>query len=248
MTLELPQSYVAPKPRFDSKSGLRLLVIFLFATHAVLCYKIFSLDNDVHRLAERPQGTMIQMRDGSVTSASEMPSEYRSFETIMRFVNQWLALQYTWGSDQGDSIELKDASGKFVSRKLPISAILASSLITEEKGYREGYLNHLAEQIAQLDPGEGLFEGKRQTTIQGKKILVVPRQESGVWDVKVISYLQFQDNKGAMIGATDWNLNLTVVAVPPPDHPYKKGLTPLQQAVYGMNVAGLRIINIQRAQ
>lgn len=245
--LKEPSLYVAPKAQLNSSSGLRLLVIFLLGSHALLSIKIFAIGNDVNHLATRPQNTMVQTLDGKTVQAQGMASDYRTPQVVERFINEWATLQYTWGNDAGTNVQLKDASGKTAVLKLPLSAILASSLITEDNGYRESFLSQLVAMITELQLIDNLFDGSRQTTIQIKKILVTPRSEPGMWDVKLIAYLQLMEKDGGTIGATAWNRDLTVIAVPPPEHPVKNDLTPLQRAVYNMNIAGLRIANIQKS-
>lgn len=239
--------YVAPKAKFDSRAGLRLLVIFLLGSHALLFIKVFAVGSDVNHLATQPQNTMVQTLDGKTIQAQGMASDYRTPQVVERFINEWATLQYTWGNDAGTSVQLKDTSGKTALVRLPLAAILASSLITEENGYRESILNQLANQIKELGFEEDIFQGSQQTTIQKRRIIVIPRTEPGIWDVKLVSYLQLQDKSGGLTGVTSWNLKLTVVAVPPPLHPVKEDLTPLQRAIYNMNLSGLMIVNIQKS-
>lgn len=244
---ETSSLHVAPKAKFDSRAGLRLLVIFLLGSHALLFVKVFAVGSDVNHLATRPQNTMVQTLDGKTIQVQGMASDYRTPQVVERFINEWATLQYTWGNDAGTSVQLKDTSGKTALLKLPLSAILASSLITENNGYRPSFLNQIVAMITELQLDDNLFDGSRQTTIQINKILVTPRSQPGMWDVKLIAYLQLMEKGGGTIGATAWNLDVAVAAVPPPEHPVKDDLTPLQRAIYNMNLAGLRIQNIQKS-
>lgn len=241
------------KSFLDAQQLLRLAIWLLFFGGAIALWKLNSIEKEVERLAQQPPPTMVQTIDGKVMQIQAKDSKFRSLPTIENFVRQWATLTYTWGtipsegkkpvpaSDTGEAVSFVE-NGQTVVKQIPTPALIGAFLISDENNFRLNFLSNLGNRAAQV---EGVFEGTLETQLSITDIVIFPRSEPGVWDVKLTSFIRVSDSRGRISQPIKNNLQLTVIAVPAPDHPLEAGMSPLQQAAYRLGLYGLLISDAQ---
>ncbi|PSF33443.1 hypothetical protein C7H19_19935 [Aphanothece hegewaldii CCALA 016] len=171
----------------------------------------------LNRVANQPPPVLVQLKDGSSIKVEAIDSLSRTDQSIQSFVNDTLALMFTWSG-----VVPGDAAGQYTADQ--------GVVILDEKGQRKGRVTTAAweatyalelqfrqeflRQLADLVP-ETVFVRKTNVAFVPLKILSPEPISLGKWKVRIYSNLLFvtADNQTAEI--VPYNVDVYVHAVPP---------------------------------
>lgn len=242
MSIQVPLQ----KSRFHSSAVLPLFVLISFFIQFVLLFLIIFQGSQVNQLANSATKTMLQMVDGQVIQISSASACYRSPPVIQNLANSWALLNYTWSGKltptNAEEVKnpLKDPGVAVGTRKVPTSTANAAFLITDENDFRRKYL----EKISAIVPS-GVFQGYQETVLRVSQILSPKQLDACRWDVNLYGYMDILERGNSFGEPIAINQKITLRAVPSPNYPLPSNLSPLQQTIYRLGVAGLIIEKIE---
>lgn len=234
------------KSHFHSSAVLPLFVLISFFIQFVLLFLIVFQGSQINQLANSATKTMVQMVDGQVIQISSASACYRSPAVSQNLVNSWALLNYTWSGKltptNAEEVKnpLKDPGVLVGTRKVPTSTANAAFLITDENDFRRKYL----EKVSAIVP-QGVFQGYQETVLRVSQVLSPKQLDTCRWDVNLYGYMDILERGNPIGEPIGINQKITLRAVPSQNYPLPSNLSPLQQTIYRLGVAGLMIEKIE---
>ena len=227
-------------------------VLITLICQGIVLLMTLAILGSTKKLANQPTPSLVQLVDGRAIKVAPQAYLDRKPETIRRFVNETMALMFSWSgtlspatleeakSPQPDpGIEVKTNEGKPL--KVTSASWEASFALSEE--FRKPFV----QTIAKLTP-QDVFQGKGSQGLLVIRRISEPRMvegEDGAWKVALVANLVLFSSKNKVGNAIPFNKEVFVKAIDPPALPLEEKSSGLAQIVYRTRQAGLEIYAIR---
>lgn len=160
-------------------------------------------------LGLRPRGNYVQLLDGRVVEVGEKEANYRSAETIRRFVRESLTMLFSWnGLKPGEDGKLVPDEGIEVGDGRKVGALAHQASFA----FRDGLRQQLLRELGGMMP----VNPRRTPTVFVLDFLSTPRElRPGVWEVDVVGRVLLLRERGMGETVTAFNRKLVIRAVEP---------------------------------
>lgn len=193
------------------------------------------------RLAAKHQPLIyVQNPDGTTIQAKPVEPLYRSEAVIAKFAEDWLKLAYSWKAPP-------EAGKAFVNeRGLDFPYQFHGASLAIEPGYREAYMDLMAQKYQKQFPLANYIAGQQQSYVRTYEQPKVQPVEKGVWDVSLVA-TRIHASGDSLLAQEIFNRVIRVRAIVPSSSEQKlwgNRETHLGRLLNEMQRQGLQIVQI----
>jgi hypothetical protein len=186
----------------------------------------------------------VQTDKGQVVEGRVVDNLERSNDTLVRFVEEWLALTHNWSGTIPDKHgrRVPDPGGRVNGKPVSSALILGSKAL--QTGFSQAYLTQLQNKYARkYNPSNYVNNQGYEVVIKVLQISIPKKVSNGIWDINVLA-TRMHYFRGEHIANESFNQRIRVQAIRPGYNPLGELATPLAKLHENMQKSGLSIIQI----